>query len=356
MKTGLTIEELAAEIMRENEAKEDYVVDTRKLRMEAWNSSLLLRVLSDNGADLLEPLDISAVAHRQIGTRLDIPAKYYNRMLSASPELLAYNVNHWFAHSPDQRMLRVLDGKIRAFLSNRYLRIDHHEVTCAVMPVIGEIPDVQFMSCQMTEDHMYIKIVNPNLQREIGPGDTIQAGLAISNSEIGLGSVAVQPMVYRREHGNGIISKAVNTKRIHSGPVYSAGASFLLRPESFLLAEDSRFLAQIRETVRSATEETVFRQTVERMEAAMGARLNAENIPGVIRAAGREFGITETEQNGVQLQLINGNDMSMYGLATAVSEHSAEVESYDRATELEGISYDILTMTNQQWTRINQAA
>ena len=34
MKAGLTIEELAAEIMRQKEAKSDYVVNTGSLRME----------------------------------------------------------------------------------------------------------------------------------------------------------------------------------------------------------------------------------------------------------------------------------------------------------------------------------
>ena len=88
-------------------------------------------------------------------------------------------------------MLRVMEGKIRAFLSNRYLRLDHHEVTCAVIPEIGTIPDVQFVSNQITEDHLYMKAIIPHLQREVLPGRTIQAGLMIRNSETGLGTFTV---------------------------------------------------------------------------------------------------------------------------------------------------------------------
>ena len=47
MKAGLTIEELAAEIMRQKEVKEDYVVNTGSLRMEPCGSSLVLRVLDE---------------------------------------------------------------------------------------------------------------------------------------------------------------------------------------------------------------------------------------------------------------------------------------------------------------------
>ena len=45
MKTGLAIEDLAAEVMRENSVKLDYVVNSRDLRMETWHNNLFLRVL-----------------------------------------------------------------------------------------------------------------------------------------------------------------------------------------------------------------------------------------------------------------------------------------------------------------------
>ena len=57
MKTGLTIEELATEIMRQRDVKTDYIVDTTKLCMENYDTSLVLRVLGDNGTDIIEPLD-----------------------------------------------------------------------------------------------------------------------------------------------------------------------------------------------------------------------------------------------------------------------------------------------------------
>lgn len=105
MKTGLTIEELATEIMHQRDVKTDYIVDTTKLCMENYDTSLVLRVLGDNGTDIIEPLDIADTAHRQIGARLGIPAKYYGKMLSEHPELLATNVNAWFNKEPSQRIL-----------------------------------------------------------------------------------------------------------------------------------------------------------------------------------------------------------------------------------------------------------
>ena len=206
MKAGLAIEELAGEIMRQNAIKEDYVVNSPSLIMEKFNSDLYLRVLDNDGIDRLEPMSIADNAHRQISARLGIPIKYYNRMLEEGCGLLTENVNYWFKQNPEQRMLRILEGKVRAFLSNRYLRIDNHEIVCAVMPVIGEIPNVQFVSNQITENHLFMKVVNPNMQREIAPGKTVQAGMVVCNSETGLGTFYVSPMIYCPELEFGMIT------------------------------------------------------------------------------------------------------------------------------------------------------
>lgn len=356
MKTGLTIEELAAEIMRQNEMKEDYVVESSCLYMDIWNSDLFLRVMDAENEDRLEPLEISENAHKQISSRLGIPIKYYNRMLNECPKLLAQNVNHWFVNNSEQRMLRIMDGKVRAFLSNRYLRLDNHEVACAIIPEIGTIPDVQFVSNQITNNHLFIKVVNPNLQRELSTGKIIQAGIVIRNSETGLGTFGVSPLIYCPEHQYGMIVNTGSVRRNHSGPIYRAEENFMLRPEKFLTLEDNSFLNRIQSTVRDAMDETLFQQLTDKLQEAINTNMNTADFPAVVNIAGNEFGITEAEQNSVLDCLLEQNDMSLYGLASAVTRQSQDSESYERATNLEEISYQMLTMPQRQWEKINQIA
>lgn len=268
MKAGLTIEELATEVMRQKDAKADYIVNTSMLAMEHCGTELVLRVLDDSHIDRIEPLDIADTAHRQIGTRLGIPAKYYGKMLTEHPDLLVTNVNAWFEREPTERMLRVLDGKVRAYLSNSYMRMDHYEIFASVLPVIGEIPDVQFVSCHITDNRMYIKAVDPHLTAEVAPGDTVKAGVVISNSEVGLGSVSVQPLIYRELDGNGIAVAGATTKRIHRGRVNSAEEHFMLASQEVLTEADRTFLTELQETVRSATDEEQFSQIVTLMQSA----------------------------------------------------------------------------------------
>ena len=106
---------------------------------------------------------------------LKIPAPYYDRMRNDFPDLLTSNVNGWLAKEPEnRRMLRTLDGTTRAFLSDRYRRIDNYEVAQTVLPIIGSMDGASVESCELTESKMYIKVVNQRITAEIAKGDVVQ--------------------------------------------------------------------------------------------------------------------------------------------------------------------------------------
>ena len=78
------------------------------------------------------------------------------------------------------------------------------------------------------------------------------------------------------------------------------------------------------------------------------------NIPGIIKMASSSFGITEPEGDGILQHLIEGKDYTLYGLANAVTRYSQDVESYDRASKLEEIGYNVLTMSPDLFRAINK--
>jgi len=353
MKTGLTLDEMAAEITRQSAAKADYAVDTGNIEMMPASGSVVMRILNDNQTDVVEPLDVNMLTHRQIGTHLKIPAGYYDRMLTDVPDLLAENVNRWFHRESSRRMVRTMDGTARAFLSDRYRRIDHMEILQAALPVIGEMPGVQVESCEITDSRLYIKAINPRLQTEVVPGDIVQAGIMISNSEVGLGSVTIQPLIYRLVCLNGMIVNDARTRKNHVGRAGSADENFLLYSDDTLKADDRAFLMKVRDTVRAAVDEAKFSKVVDMMRDATQATMNTTDIPGVVKLASRDFGLSDAEENGVLGRLVEGQDLSLYGLANAVTRHSQDVNSYDRATELESIGYTMMNMDRRQWNRLN---
>ncbi|MDR1204515.1 MAG: DUF932 domain-containing protein [Peptococcaceae bacterium] len=356
MKTGITIQEMASEVARQSSAKADYGVDTRFLEMEANGAGIAMRILEKEGSDFIEPLDVNPIAHRQIGTHVNIPAKYYDRMLDTYPELLAMNVNAWFKHEPAQRMLRTLDGTARAFLSSSYRRIDNLEILKTVLPILDEIKDAQFKSCQITDSRMYIKVINPRLQAEVSVGDIVQAGVMITNSEVGHGSFSVQPLILRLVCMNGMVVNNAKTRRIHRGSENSVDDNYLLYSDETLAAEDHAFMLKIQDTVKAAVDEARFSQVVGMMRSASEARMTTTDVPAVVKLASRDFKLSENEESGILNRLIEEHNFTLYGLANAVTRHSQDIESYDRATELESIGFDILTMDRQHWNRLNRTA
>ena len=355
MKTGLTLDQFADTILTQSQQKADYLVDTRNLQLETYGSDIYLHMY-DNHSEVMEPLQINQTAHRQFGTHLKIPASYYDRMLTTHPELLAHNVNSWFQREPSKRMLRTMGGTARAFLSNRYRRIDNLEIAQVVLPIIGEMEGAHVESCQITESRMYLKVVNTRLEAEVVPGDIVQAGVIISNSEVGLGSVCIQPLVYRLVCSNGMIINDAQTRRNHVGRTNETDESFQLYSEETLMAEDKAFVLKIQDTVRAAVDEARFSQVISMMKTAKQVAMNTQDVPGIVRLASREFHITDDESTGVLQHLIEGNDLTLYGLSNAITRHSQDIENYDRATELESIGYNILSMPQRQWNRINQMA
>lgn len=354
MKSCMTFEELCTEVARQQREKADYAVDTKNIQLEAFGNSIAMHLLDDSGTDVVEPLDVKQLAHRQIGTQLSIPAKYYDRLLDDHPELLAQNVNTLFRKEPAQRMLRTMSGQARAWLSNRYRRCDHLDILHATLPIIGEIEGVQFQSCAITESRMYIKAVNPRLQTEIAPGDVVQAGIVISNSEVGLGAVCIQPLIFRLVCRNGMIVNDAKTRRNHVGRVAETEESIMLYSDATLAADDTAFLMKIQDTVRAVVDEARFSMVVDKMREGREARMNTQDVPGIVKLASKDYGLSEAEGEGVLNHLIESSDLTLFGLANAVTRFSQDVTDYDRCTDLEGIGYSVLSMPSQQWTRYNQ--
>ena len=91
------------------------------------------------------------------------------------------------------------------------------------------------------------------------------------------------------------------------------------------------------DTVRAAAEEARFSQVVGKMQEAKAAQMDTHDVPTVVKLASKEFHITDSESTGVLQRLIESNDLTLYGLSNAVTRHSQDVESHDRASELETV-------------------
>lgn len=352
MKFGKTLAELAVEVDRQSKERKDYLISTDTIEAIPADTGITLRLPMSQ-----TEYPVSALVDQQIGTYLSIPAKYYEKMSNEYPYLLAANVNGWFGKNTDDRMIRTLDGRIRAFLSDRYRRIDNEEILKTVLPILESLhtqEDARVESCEVTDSRLYIKIVNPSLQAEIVPGDTVQAGILISNSEVGLGSVSVQPLIYRVNDKSGLIKNNAGMRKYHIGRTNTADEDYNLFSDETMEAEDLAFMLKIRDTVMAVTDQARFEQIVEELRQAKDAKITSTNIPKLIELTNKAFCLSKDEGAGMLNDLIRSGDMSRYGMANAVTAQASVASSYDRSTELEAIGYDVAAMPDKAWEDLNK--
>lgn len=352
MKTELSLSEMAVELERRSKAKKDFIVPTKKLHLN--EKGILIIEAADDGQNV--GYDVNDVAHSQIADRLDIPAKYYNRMRDQAPALLADNVNLWLQKAPEQRMVRTLDGKARAFLSDSYARIENEEIASSVLPVLLEQQSVKIASCAISEQRMYIKAVFTHIQAEVRKGDIVQSGVCISNSEVGRGAVKIEPFIERLICTNGMVMKDSSFSARHIGArAEKSDSAYEMYTDETKMADDRAILLKIRDIVRGSFDEIRFKKHVELMQVAMGEKISGK-VEETVKVLGKKSSLTEFEQDSILRHLIEGADLSRYGLAQAVTRTAQDVGTYDRSHELEVLGGDIITLPRTDWKVLAVAA
>ena len=221
MKTGRSLQEVLTELARQQSAKRDYISPAAELSLLPDGRTL------EMGKRHFEVTDLF---HRQVGAALSIPAKYYDAMRAEKPALLAENVNSWLGDREQSYMIRAMEypneqPSARAFLSDRYRRIDNMEVAEAILPLFAGQADMEIVSSEVTSARLYLKVLNHRLETAC-VGDVVQAGVVISNSEVGLGAVSVQPLIYTLACSNGLIVSSMGERRTHVGRASKAEEDF----------------------------------------------------------------------------------------------------------------------------------
>lgn len=362
--------QLAQEIERQNGAKKDYVADTSLMKMEIAHGEVSRSTITNpkKGTVSTVPdvfltmsnghkLEFAPTEHfhDQLGDRLGIPNRYYERMRNEAPELLVDNVNHWFQKDAEPRMIRTLDGKARAFLSKRYRPLDNYDMLQAVLPPL-QSNKVEFKSCEVTDRRMYLKVLFPGIEAAIKPGDIVRAGLVISNSEVGSGSFKVEPFTYRLVCSNGMISEHILSK-YHVGRGQGGSDEdriYEILSNAAKSADDKALFMKVKEIVEYNLKPDVFNANVERFQDAAREKITGD-IPKVVEMTKRQFGFSDAQGSSILRHLIEGHDLSKWGLANAVTRTAQDQEDYDDQTFFERAGGKVIELPRKDWTRIAEA-
>lgn len=348
MKQGRSLTELAHELERLADRKVDLVADTRQMHMSGSGHL----IINDDRA--FKP---TTNCHTQIAERLGIPTKYYRTMLEEAPSLLVNNVNHWLHEKAERRMVRGMGDAARAFLSDRYHRIDNEHVFETVLPVLMEAGNITVQSCEVTDSKLYIKATSRSVVAEVPGsrrvGDFVESGVLITNSEIGLGSLSIKPFMHFLICTNGMVRDKLQFMKYHVGRKIEGDEIYLSDATKSL--EDAATLSKVRDVIKMCMSQDLLNEEVRLMAQQQSQHITGD-VPKAIEVVGEVLQLTQTERSGVLRHLISSGDLSRYSLMNAVTRTAQDMESYDRATELEAAGSRILDLTAKDWTRIAEAA
>jgi hypothetical protein len=180
---------VAEKIVLDDQNKWDRSVPSRELRV-AEDGALQC----DGGS-----FPLSEVALSQLCGKLEIPSRYYRRLPGEMQALVAnYDLRRQNGKS---FLLRGKGEWIRAFLSAEYVAYNNSEIAQTAESLLrsGALVVKSFV---LEETHMFLKIISEDIvDRAAG----LKAGIMIGNSEVGMGSVSVEPFVFRKPCTNDLI-------------------------------------------------------------------------------------------------------------------------------------------------------
>jgi hypothetical protein len=350
MKYGRSLTSLAEELERQLKTKLDMIVPTPLMHHQTVSGGATS--ITVETPDGVKRFGTTEAFRRQLADKLKIPFAYFERMRTEQPELLDRNVDTWLHDEPEQRMVRTLDGQARAFLSDRYRRLDNYDLLQHVFPILRQLPDARFDSVELTPSRMYLKVVTPRVQLEMQPGDIVQAGVVVSNSETGQGMLSVQQLIFRCKCRNGLIVPDRALRKTHVGRLAEASIDEVtLFKDDTLAADDQAFFLKVRDVVQSAVSESTFVVAAEKMRRTLGIQIKGDPVKAV-EVLSTRYLFNEQERAGVLRSLIAEADLTGYGLVNAVTGYAQEVDDYDRSTELEAVAGRMIEQTTAEWTAL----
>ena len=348
------LSKLAQELERQMKNRYDVVVSTDRLcALKDENDNIKMDVaFYDTDSNLVHKTHgLTDWAHIQISDKCGIPMRYYRRMMDEGQiDLLSHNINTWIP-SKEKRMVRVLDNKVRALLSDGYQPIDNHDVLFTALEEIKKLREqsgmfVDVKSAKVTDRRMYLKFTSPDLSDEIikfrkGNTEPVQGGVVISNSEVGCGAFSVQPFINVLVCQNGLISQRI-LRRVHIGKKKEIGV--INWSDKTRELESELLLNQVRDMIQQTFDKQVFHSWVDEINGIAQVEVPKPEI--AIDNVISHFKLPKSKKDSL-LSEFTGNapntGNTQWGVAMAVTRLAQEEESYDERINLEEIGAKILS-------------
>lgn len=376
MRTGLDLPNLVSELEYLHDNRRDFLVNTTSVTIvpPSTDDSIGVRFKHPNRAASNFPMTPHMLT--QIANHTGVPTRLIDTILSTGKqrekEALCHMLTVRLQENEAIRLVRTQnrfyeEPVARAFVSDRYREIDHWPLLQELIPVFNNVPHMKLVSAQITDTHMYLKIVNlgPDMAQNIGKAfdtrgkevdDILQFGVMVTNSEVGASAVRVTPFVYRLVCTNGLVSmqSLAQVKKNHIGKQIKGLSGSEVTSDG---TSNAAFLAEVRTMVAEALNNAGVAKTIaDQFKAAK--KDNILGDPGaVMRNIGKTMNLAASEVKTMAQYLMSNGDLNRFGVVNAITQYAARNKSanYDRITEIEAIGGSVLNMGKALWKQFSVA-
>ena len=362
------------ELKRQREAARDYIFPAKQLAMDA-TGELILRsqksfrvgdrvytewadaeAAADESGEALESmgdtgrLALGPTAEGQLATKLGIPMSYIKRLVAGeNADLAARNFDTLLGRDNRRFLVRTLDGRIRAVLSDSYRVLDSWDLVQQAAAVFEE-KQVAIWDARIADDSFYLFGVSQEVQAEVerhceahGPSqhafqkfgdeagagegnapDTHYAAIRLTNSETGQGGLTVRPSILREVCSN-LMVVGDSLRQIHLGRRRSEEG--LVYADDTRQAESRAVWLKVRDTVRTVFDAAKFQEYIDQLRGQTQVKVEEprRSVEHIVKGAD----IPEASVDDIMANFWGGRDSTGYGLVQAFTATGRDLAAND---------------------------
>lgn len=243
----------------------------------------------------------TSFASRQTIQKTPLPKKYHDTLVEKGHIDEAVNHLNMWIHEDESQRLRTVGNYYRAMVSPGYGAFDNYDIFANTAGVIKttnlmrgqEKPPAQFYRADISEENMYLNIIDHGRKFDIGKKDEYFPLITIRNSEVGAGAFEVDAGFFRVMCENRMIQGVIN-RRIHRAEKLDVGSYSM----DTIQAQNELIVKIVRDQIGQAfTSDQLFDKLAQSIRESKEVKL--VNTQDAIEKVGGILNLSNEEENEV---------------------------------------------------------
>ena len=370
-----TLQSLLDQVKDQSARTQDYLSSTNNFQLKTQETpegsgNVSTVVMERDRGVPTKSLRANEVAFQQIATQTGIDVRTARRFQQSYPDVLDHAVNRIWDQEPTDRMLRTFDtsgsysaynvGILRAFVSSKFKTFDNVHLLNSALPALME-SDAQWkvVNGDITDRRLYLRLKSEVIQGQPAVGDVMALGIGLSNSEVGMGSVAAWQLAWTLWCLNGMQTEN-KTRSTHVTSARDTDQWQLLTDEA-KDADNHALSLKTRDVVSSFASRESFDVVLDKMGRAHDDVVNAsaaDAVAGVVKVLNLKKSDNTAILDGL-MQTVGqpgfaGRPISRATMVNAVTAVANKVDP-DQVDEWQANGSKVLNLPASQWATIRDA-